>query len=197
MADYITLVILFFVIIDPFASFSVFLVATKHMKNSEKNKITFLAILVASLITLFFLVFGEGVLSILHTDIDHFRVAGGIILFILGLKMSLGYELFSSNGLENNTSRGVAAIIATPLITGPATITTIIISGGDYGGVVTGLGIFTVLLITGFMFYFSQWMMNILDETFVKVLTTILGLITVAWGINFVFVGLKAIFNIG
>jgi len=194
--NFITLFILFFVIIDPFASFSVYLIATKHMKNSERNKITFLAILVASLITLLFLLFGTNLLKILNTDLEHFRVAGGIILFMLGLKMSLGYELFKNNHIENNSSRGISAIIATPLITGPATITTIIISSTDYGRIITGLSVFSVLIITGLMFYFSKNMNDLLDETFVKVLTTILGLITIAWGVNFIFIGIKSIFGI-
>ena len=111
--------------------------------------------------------------------------------------MALGYEIFKSEGVKNNTSRGIAAIIATPLITGPAAITAIILSANDFGMFVTGLAMFTVLIMTAILFYFSSNIEHYLNETFVMVLTTILGLITVAWGVNFMFTGLKVIFGLG
>lgn len=187
------LLILFFVIIDPLASFAVYLAATGKLATREQHRIALLAILTAGSVALAVLLFGELLLQLFSTDIDTFRIAGGIILGLLGLKMTMGYSLAETKG---RTTSGIAAIIATPLLTGPAAITAIILSSADYGKSLTGVAFFTVLLATGLLFYFAQWSKRLLNETFVQVMTTVLGLITIAWGVNFVITGIKAIFGI-
>jgi multiple antibiotic resistance protein len=192
METFLQLLILFFVIIDPLASFSVYVAATKKLEEKERFRIATLAIAVASGIGLAVLLLGEGLLIFLNTDIDHFRIAGGIILGLLGLKMAMGYSLADTT---EKGSSGIAAIIATPLITGPATITAIIIAVSDFGMAKTAGAFFTVVAATAVLFLFAHHAMRWVSESFVQVLTTILGLITIAWGVNFIITGLRAIFG--
>ncbi len=189
----VQLIVLFFVIIDPLASFAVFFSATEHLLESEKRRIALLAVGVATVIAVAFLIGGQGLLKLLNTDIPHFRIAGGIILTILGIEMSLGISLNHAESVHGDSARGIAAIIATPLITGPATITAIMISTSDNGPFITALALLIVLFVTGLVFYFSDWLTRWLSKTAIQVITTMLGLITLAWGLNFIFIGLQAI----
>lgn len=186
------LIVLFFVIFDPPASLAVFFTATKSMKVGERKKTAMLAVGIAALISALFLILGESVLQLFNTNINEFRVAGGIILGILGIKMVLGQSLANMNSVKKKSATAIAAVIGTPLITGPAAITSIIISTHDSGFLVTTAAVAIVLAFTASLFYYSAKNSYEVQkhETAIQVLSTILGLITLAWGVKFVTAGL-------
>ncbi|MDD5331326.1 MAG: MarC family protein [Candidatus Nanoarchaeia archaeon] len=189
----IQLIILFAVIFDPLASFAVFLAASSKMKPKERRKTATYAILIALGLSLAVLILGETLLKIFSTNIDEFRVAGGIILLLLGIRMALGKSLTNLESVEGNSSKAVAALIGTPLLTGPAAITAILVSMNDYGRVMTGLAVLTVLFATGILFYQANRINKFVGHTTIQTMSTILGLITLAWGVKFIAVGVKAI----
>jgi len=186
----IQLIILFFVIFDPFASSVVFLSATKKMKFLEKRRIAILAIIIAAVLSYAFLIFGESILTLFNTSLNDFRVAGGVILGILGVKMALGQSLTDTSKLKGSSAKALASIIATPLLTGPAAITAIIITSSDYGLFLTGLSVGIVLLIALALLLVSSWFVKRAGETSIQVISTIMGMITLAWGIMFIKAGL-------
>jgi multiple antibiotic resistance protein len=195
MQEFIKLVVLFFVIFDPLLSGMVFISATKSMEYKNRIKIGIYATLVAMSISAIFLIFGNSFLSLFSTNINDIKIAGGILLAILGLKMSFGYELTSNNDNKEKTSIdssqiGIASLIGTPLLTGPAAITTIIISTTEYGTLKTGLAVFIVLLLAGIIFMILSKFPEKISPVPLQVTSTILGLITLAWGIDFIRTGL-------
>ncbi|MFT4305235.1 MAG: MarC family protein, partial [Candidatus Woesearchaeota archaeon] len=121
------------------------------------------------------------------------RIAGGIILALLGIKMALGLTV-SKNIDEfksNKEHSGIASIIATPLISGPACITTILVTSIDFGKLITGLALSFVLLLTASLLFISIFVKkSSFGETGIKVTTTIMGMITLAWGVSFILTGL-------
>ena len=194
----ISLIILFFVIIDPLTSFVVFFVSTKGFDKKTKMKIAILSVLLATIISYLVLFFGNNLLQIFSTDINSFKIAGGIILVILGINMSLGKSFNDIEKMEGDSVHAVASIIATPLISGPATITAIIISSSDFGKLLTGVAIGIILIIIAILFYLSIRYHNITNKakTTIQVVTTIMGLITLAWGVNYILSGIQVIFNL-
>ncbi|MBI2102608.1 MarC family protein [Candidatus Woesearchaeota archaeon] len=186
------LLVLFFVIFDPLASFVVFTVATNKMQGRERKIIALIAVLVAASLSLLVLIFGQNLLDLFNTKINEFQIAGGIILGILGVKMVLGYSLTNIDQLKNNSGWAVASIIGTPLLTGPAAITSIILSAHDYGRAVTGSAIGVVLLGTAVLFYNAERVGKVLGKILIQVISTILGLITLSWGVKYILQGLAA-----
>jgi len=184
------LIILFFVIFDPLASLVIFLVSTTRLRDFEKRKVATLAVLVAGSLSFAVLIFGNTLLTLFDTSIMDLRVAGGIILGILGLKMVLGQSLTDTEGMKADSSLAIASIIGTPLLTGPATITTIMIAMNDFGRLQTGIAIFVVLSLTALIFYNAARIEKILGKTAIRVISTILGLITLAWGVKYIRLGL-------
>jgi len=142
------------------------------------------------LISFIVLLSGNAILELFNTNINDFRVAGGIILLILGVKMALGVSITNPNQLQKNSSKALAAVIGTPLITGPAAITAIIISTSDYGILQTSTAIAIVLAFTLVLLYALSTRSKMKGETAIQVLSTILGLVTIAWGIDFIRTGL-------
>ena len=192
---FLPLLVLFIVIFDPLASLAVFFVGTTGMSEKQRHRIATLAIIVAASISYLFLIFGQALLTLFNTTINEFKIAGGIILLILGIRMALGQPLANLSEKEGNRGRAIAAIIGTPLLTGPAAITTIIVSVNDYGFVIPTLAVTIVLILCGLCLYFASWLKKHVSTTAIQVLSTILGLITLAWGVNFILTGLKAVWG--
>ena len=188
--ELLQLVVLLTVIFDPPASFVVFFSATKDMISIEKKRIAALSIFIAALISFIVLFAGPKVLVLFNTSIENFKVAGGIILGILGIKMALGHSLTNVEKMKPDSARAIAAIIGTPLLTGPAAITAILISRNDYGLFLTGLAIFIVLLCIGILFYQASRIHRFVGKTAIQVISTIFGLVTLAWGVMFIRTGL-------
>jgi len=182
--------ILFFVIIDPLMSMGIFLSATHKLKTIEKRKIAFTALSVAVILSAIFLIFGDNVLNVMHISLKDFQIAGGIILGLLGIQMALGHSLKESDKFSHTNAKAIAAIIGTPLLTGPAAITTIIISVSTYGILITAISLAIVFLITLFLFYFSETITKLLGNNTIQVITTILGMLTLAYGIIYIKAGL-------
>jgi multiple antibiotic resistance protein len=112
-----------------------------------KNKIGVLneakATLISGALMVLFLFGGEQFLKVLGVDQRSFAVGGSIVIFILGLEMVLGIELFKS---EPDARASVAVPIAFPLIAGSGTLTTIMSLKANYDTVVVLLGILINLL---------------------------------------------------
>jgi len=178
------------VIFDPLASFVIFTVATSSMQEKERQRTAMIAVLVAAVISVLVLLFGQGLLQLFDMDIKEFQVAGGIVLGILGLKMVLGYSLVDVELVKGDSTWAIASIIGTPLLTGPAAITSIIVSSSTYGKIVTGLAVGTVLVGTAILFYNAKRANRIMGRTTIQVISTILGLITLAWGVKYVLQGI-------
>lgn len=184
--QYIQLIILFAVIFDPLASLSVFVSSTNKKSRHEQHKIAVISVFVAGLVSLFVLVLGTTLLTLFSTTIDDFKIAGGIILVLLGINMVMGKSIVDNTAINESSAPAIAAIIGSPILAGPASITTIIISVHEYGQIQTGISIFVVLIITGLVFFFGPEIHKQLGETFEKVMSAILGLVTISWGVKFI-----------
>jgi len=189
-SELIQLIVLFFVIVDPFMSMGIFFAATNKLKDFERNKVAIIAISVAIILSALFLFFGESVLPVLQIELNNFQIAGGIILGLLGIQMVLGHASQESEKFSANNARAIAAVIGTPLLTGPATITTIIVSTNKFGILLTGIALLIVFIITFLLLYFSPKITKLLGPNITKVITTLLGLITLIYGITYIKTGL-------
>lgn len=183
------LIILFVVIFDPMGSVAVFTVATKSMKDPERKKTALLAVAVAALIAYTVLFLGNSLIDLFGVTIKHFEIAGGIILMILGVEMVLGYPLTNLEKIQEGSAPAIASIIATPVLTGPAEITAIIISVTDYGFIETGLAVTIVLIVLVLFLLAAIRVYKSLGKIALQVISTIFGLITLAWGVKFILNG--------
>jgi len=186
----VQLVILFSVIIDPLSSFAVFTTSTAAMTPAEKKKTALYAVLAAAAMSYAILFIGAPLLTLFSVSISDFKIAGGIILAIFGVQMTLGQSMSGGGIKEGSSVPAVAAIIATPLLTGPAAITAIIAAVHDQGMLVTGLAITIVLGITAVMFSLPTKIVNKIGKTPIQFVSVIMGMITLAWGIRFIKDGL-------
>jgi multiple antibiotic resistance protein len=175
-------------IMDPLISLVAFLALTKNMKPKEKTKIAITAVIVAALVFFIFAIGGGPILKILGVQIESFRAAGGIMLILLGIQMSLGITLPK----DKEDVSEVAVVIGTPMITGPATISTAIILGDDIGVMTTVMAGSAALLVTLIALIFSQHLDRIVGRSGIRIMSTMMGVITMAWGLQFLLIGINS-----
>jgi multiple antibiotic resistance protein len=162
------------------------------MTESERRNTALVAVGTAALISYLVLLFGNPLLELFGIGINHFKVAGGVVLFILGVEMTLGYPLTNPEGTKEGSAAAIASIIATPLLTGPAAMTAIIVSSKEYGILTSFIAISVVLLLTLILFFLGIRIRRMMGTVPLQVLSTLLGLITIAWGVKFILDGLGA-----
>lgn len=173
-------------IIDPPASMGSLMSLTKKMTEKEKRMTAIKSVLIASMVFIVFAICGSWLLNVLGVNIETFRAAGGIILILLGIRMSLGLSFPK----EKEDTSEIAVVIGTPLITGPATITTTIILVNQIGFMTTVMAGVGALLVTLFALLISTFITKTIGTVGIRMMSTIMGIITIAWGLQFILTGL-------
>jgi len=82
-----------FIILDPLLSVPIFAEMTKGQDSAEIHKQAFIAVAVAGSLMYLFLIFNKTIFDILGLTLPSFQIAGGFLLFLLGLQMALGIEI--------------------------------------------------------------------------------------------------------
>jgi multiple antibiotic resistance protein len=175
---------IFFFIFDPFATLPVFISSTKGLDEDVKVKSANKAILVSIILFVIFVLIGNNLLQIFDISISAFKLAGGIILFLLALEIIFGLQLGGQG--EKNVAW---VVIASPLLTGPGVMTTAIVLAGQHGYLLTILAGLPVLLFTWFLLRKASLIVRFLGNNVIDITSRIIGLLVAAMGAEFVLSG--------
>jgi|LSQX01.2.fsa_nt_gb multiple antibiotic resistance protein len=186
------------VILDPLLSVSMFINLTRDLQKSEMIRQAFVATGVAGVLMLTFLIFNNLLFDLLGIELESFKVAGGIILFILGLQIVLGLDIGGSSAghknLESTDRIGkksmAGVIIGTPVMCGPGTITTVMILGAQDGILLTLGAVILALLCIWLILIFSAQIKKLLGETVLVILSKIVGLLLTAIAVHTIWTGI-------
>jgi len=129
MQTWISAAILLFVVIDPFGNIPSFLCILDAVAPERRTRILVRELFIALLVLLVFLMIGPRFLSILHVSSSSLRIAGGIVLFLISIKMVFG----ASEGSVYPVANGEPLIVplAVPLLAGPSAIATLLLLVGQ------------------------------------------------------------------
>jgi multiple antibiotic resistance protein len=178
-----------FVILDPLLSVPVFATMTRGQTSTEIHKQAFIAVAVAGGLMYLFLVFNSLIFNILGLNIASFQIAGGILLFILGIQMALGIE-FGHKKDQVKSAAGV--VIGTPLLCGPGTITQVMLLSRDFGWFITFAAITLSLIATWLVLYFSDNIQQLLGEVVTDIMGKVLGMFVAAIAVKIIVAGIVA-----
>lgn len=191
-----------FTIIDPIGGVPFFLSITAGYSEEEKKKIALRASFTAFLTLLIFLWIGEYLLSFFQISVSSFKIAGGILLFLIAIEMLFGkttqVKTTEKETLKVKEKEDISIVpLGIPYLAGPGAITTTIIfsetSGISIKLALSGI-IFLVLLVTFVIFSKSSKISKLLGELGTKAIVRILGLILASIAIEYITTGLKEIF---
>ncbi len=177
-----------FVVMDAFGNLPVFYTLTRKQSPKIRLKSANITIFTATAVLLLFLFFGNYILDYFGINIGSFRIAGGIILLIIGIKIVLGLRF-----REDRAQKYQIAVVpmATPLITGPGTITTVMIMAAQFGYYLTLIASLLNLFIAWIVLRNSRTLFKFLGRQGSDVLARIFGIILVALAVEFIREGLS------
>jgi|TARA_R100001244_G_scaffold9454_5_gene11521 multiple antibiotic resistance protein len=201
---FISSFITFFVVIDPPGCAPIYASLTSDAPPRDRRIMAIRAIFVAAVILLVFALFGEQMLGALGISLDSFRIAGGIMLFLIALEMVFEKrterrEDRAQEIIEQPEIEDVSIFpMAMPMIAGPGSIAAVMLLTSQNDGIDNALVILgalgTVLLLTLIGLIAAGPLMRILGHKVEAVITRVLGVLLGALAVQFVVDGLNASF---
>ena len=195
----------FFAIMNPIANSVIFLSLTSHLGVQSTRRVALRALRLAFAIVLIFALFGSALFSLFGITLAALRIAGGILIALVGFRMLHGEHSRISHPAsvtapDDDTEREVSvndiAItpLAIPVLAGPGTIATAMSYAPSGSWTQTGITIAMFLLIcviTYFAFVYSEQILTRIGRDGMAVITRLMGLILAVIGVQMVLHGLQ------
>ena len=200
---YISSLITFFVVIDPPGCAPIYAGLSAGASTVQKRAMAMRAVGVAAAILFVFALFGEALLKGLGISLASFRIAGGIVLFLIALEMVFEKrtERREDRAAKVASDPEVEDVsifpMAMPMIAGPGSIASVMLlmsrnSGLERSAVVLGAMV-TILLLTLVALLAAGPIMRILGAKIEAVITRLLGVLLAALAVQFVIDGLTEV----
>ncbi len=180
-----------FIVIDSVGSLPFIITLSQGMTDSERRRMIHLAVATAVVVGLIFLFFGQLILNVMNISMGSFAIAGGIILLVLSIKY-----MTTGRMVEAVKEEMIAVVpIGTPLLAGPATITTLLLLASQFKDqlymvlVSFSLNMFLAWVI----FLASERITRFMGQGGIKALSRVFSLLLAAIAVNMVIRGLELI----
>lgn len=183
----LTVTFTLFAVIDIIGSIPVIVSLKEKMGNIRSLQAT----LISGGLMLVFLFAGKQILKILSVDVHSFAIGGSIVMFLIGIEMVLGLELFKP---DEDPKSGTIVPIAFPLIAGSGTLTTIMSLKANFEEQYIVVGILINLVFVYIVLHSLKWIEKALGKSGLTVIRKFFGVILLAisvkiFGSNIVFFG--------
>jgi multiple antibiotic resistance protein len=202
---FVSAFITLFVVIDPPGCAPIYASMTTGANAQQRRSMAIRAVVVAGGILLVFALFGEVLLSALHIELNSFRIAGGIMLFLIALDMVFEKrterrEQRAQKVMETPEIEDVSIFpMAMPMIAGPGSIASVMLLVSQNTGLDRALTILAallaVLLLTLVALLTAGPLMKLLGQQAEAVITRLLGVLLAALAAQFVIDGLRTSFQ--
>jgi len=177
-----------FVLVNPLSSFPVLMSAYKSKMDVKKIAIS--AVMIAFVIAMIIALLGPFLFNFFGITADSFRIAGGIVLLLLGLDTIRSDE----NAQKVTHVDSLISIMATPLLTGPATISFITIKAYELGQATIISNLVWAFLIIGIVFVLFSLMIPRINAKLISISSKVFGLFLTAVAIEMIAKGMYGIF---
>jgi multiple antibiotic resistance protein len=191
-----------FAMLNPLAAMPVFLSLTEGSTGAQRRKMAIQAAIAALVACFAIALGGKAVLGVFGIAIDSFRIAGGILLFMIALTMISGARHTSSAGTERERSvqedidNPAIYPFTIPMTVGPGTIATLIIFSEQTVGDPMRMGLFAAVVVIMIGLLLTALLVaplidKMISHTARTVSIRIMGIILAALAVEFVINGLR------
>lgn len=184
--------LLLFLILDPLGNIPVFLSLLKHLPPRRRRIVVARELLIALVVLFAFLLGGQYVLAAMHLRQESVSIAGGIILFLIGLRMIFP----SSDGLYGESAAGEPFIVplAIPFVAGPSGMAAVMLLGskepdrlGDWS-----LALLLAWAGTAAILFSATYLQRIMGDRLLVAMERLMGMLLVALSVQMLLDGLAA-----
>jgi multiple antibiotic resistance protein len=193
--------IVFFVVIEPVSLVPIFGALTRGGEPGYRTRMAWKSVAISAGIFIVFALLGDVLLRLLGISVAAFKIAGGLLLFLLAVDMVLARE----SGLRSTTVREQEEAkyredisvfpMAFPLITGPGALATLLLLTADAGdalefALVLGMGLLALAVTLVFLLS-TRPLMRVMGVTGGSVVSRLLGVVLSALAVQYVVNGIS------
>ncbi|MBN2136253.1 MAG: MarC family protein [Sedimentisphaerales bacterium] len=165
-----------FVAVDAVGVLPIFVSLTSRMAPEERTRTIIRSMATAMLLAVGFVFLGKGIFRVLGITMGDFMIAGGAILFCLAIT-----DIINPVKRRRIPGEDLGAVpLGTPLIVGPAVLTTSVLVISQYGLWATLISVVVNILLAGLVFSLSPILIRILGEAGAKALSKVMSLLLAA-----------------
>jgi len=200
---FVSAFITLFVVIDPPGCAPIFAGLVSGAPPSQARAMALRACAIATAILVVFALFGERLLGALHIELDAFRIAGGIMLFLIALDMVFERrtqrreERAEKLRHESEVEDVSVFPMAMPMLAGPGSIATVMLLMSRAQGTEATLAILAalalVMLLSAIALVAAGPLMRLLGTRVEAVITRLLGVLLAALAAQYVIDGVRAV----
>ena len=190
----------FFAIMNPISNLPAYMALVADDSQKISRKIAFRSLLIAFVIITVFIFSGDFIFKVFGITIVSFRIAGGILVAVIGYHMINGNHSPSYKGMEqqavNSDPMSIAiSPLAMPLFAGPGTITTALslANGGLQNQLITVVAFALLCVITYLLLRSAKQIAGFLGENLMKIITKMMGLLLFSIGIQMIIVSVQTL----
>ncbi len=178
-----------FAILNPISVLPTFLSVTDEMEAGERHRIVRNSCVAVLIITMVLAIGGNFILNLFSVGIPGLQVGGGVLLMVIAAEMLGG--LPRTKSLESNEEIAIVPI-ATPLLVGPGTMTTIIVLSASVPILVLILSVLVVTALTFIILRYSEILVRVLGSNGTRALGRFMTIIIAAFAAQLIYSGLTA-----
>ncbi|MFZ4714620.1 MAG: MarC family protein [Bacteriovoracaceae bacterium] len=181
-----------FVAMDIIGTVPMYLSMTSEMAIRERSLVVNKSMLVALVVAILFMFFGQKVFAHLGITIPDFKIAGGLILLLVSLADLLG----GPEAVQKSSGSTGIVPLAVPLITGPGVLTAVILQANTVGFMITLAAILLNFLISWFILLKCETITKLIGKDGTVVISKIAALLLAAISVAMIRSGIfEAIHN--
>jgi multiple antibiotic resistance protein len=183
-----------FIVIDALGNLPFVISFSEGMSKRDRRKLIHVAAITATIVGLAFLLFGQFILNVMGISVGSFAIAGGLILLVLSIKYILTGRMVEAVREEMTA----VVPIGTPLLSGPATITTLLLLAGQFPLYIVLISFVLNLLIAWVIFLLGNQIVNFMGRGGLKAISNVFNLLLAAIAVTMVIrgLGLLGIINV-
>jgi multiple antibiotic resistance protein len=189
--------LLLFLILDPLGNIPVFLSLLKPLSAKRRRWVLIRELLIALGVLFVFLWAGRYVLAAMHLRQESVSIAGGIVLFLIGLKMIFP----SPEGMFGETEEGEPFIVpmAIPLVAGPSGMAAVMLFSTQYPDRMLdwSLALFAAWLGTAVILFSATSLYKLLGKPVLIAVERLMGMLLVAISVQMLLDGVVAYLKVG
>lgn len=183
--------ILLFLIMDPLGNIPIFLSLLKGVAPERRRRVLLRELLIALLVLFAFLLGGQYILKILQLKQESVSIAGGIILFLIGVKMVFPPK---EGGIFGHSEGGEPFIVpmAIPGVAGPSAMAALLLLTNTQPGKLAqwALALFAAWFVTALILWSATYLYRLLGESVLTALERLMGMILIALAVQMLLDGI-------
>jgi MarC family membrane protein len=190
-SSFISAIVLLILVTDPLGNIPVFVGLLRQVDPARRQRIIIREVLFAFAILVFFAIFGQRVLRLMHLTDTSLGIAGGVILFLIALKMVFPHP----DGHAAHPLHGEPFLVplAIPFIAGPSAIATVLLLvSREPHRIWEWLGALSVAMaVSALVLGFAERIADFLGEQVTMAFERLMGLVLTAMSIEMLLAGIQ------